>query len=280
MTIQPCLVKARSKKPFPRKQSGERIGWMSSDVPLSCSSDTFAAGQFSQTVSAGHCGRYASPTEADLITLVCAGSTGDSSAQSELVRRYSRRLSGFLRPFVFRRSDVDELRQIAFIKMSRQLQLLREPAQFETWLFTLARNTAIDFIRRQRRERAILIEDMFYEEPTSESTRRVAEIMEEFKLALTHLSPVDQNLLKMRVYGDSYQLMSARTGLTVVTIKGRLCRVRPRLKALMQPDVPRSQAELTTAKTTPLRANRGHNIAIARPRFATGTAELDYPAAR
>lgn len=202
--------------------------------------------------------------EADLRTLVCAGSTGDSIAQSELVRRYSRRLSGFLRPFVFHRSDVDELRQISFIKMSRQLPLLREPAQFETWLFTLARNTAIDFIRRQRRERAVLVEEMSYEEPTSDSTRRVAEIMEEFKLAPTHISSVDQDLLKMRVYGDSYQLMSARTGLTVVTIKGRLCRVRPRLKVLMQLDALRSQVEVTTAKTTQLHASHGHNIAIAR----------------
>jgi len=172
-------------------------------------------------------------TEADLMTLVCAGSAGDSIAQSELVRRYSRRVSGFLRSFVFRRSDVDELKQIAFIKMSQQLQLLREPAQFETWFFTLTRNAAIDFIRRQRRQRAVFVEDVIYEEPVSESTRRVTEIMEDFKLALTHLSLTDQDLLKMRIHGDSYQLMSARTGLTVVTIKGRLCRVRPRLKALM-----------------------------------------------
>ena len=178
--------------------------------------------------------RKMGPTETDLIALVCAGSMGDFCAQSELVRRYRRRLSGFLRPFVLRQSDVDELRQVAFIKMSRQFHLLREPTQFETWLFTLARNTAIDFIRRQRRERAVLVEEVFHEAPESDSHRRVAEIMEDFELALTQLTPTDQELLKMRVRGDSYQFIAVRTGLTVVTIKGRLCRVRPKLKALME----------------------------------------------
>ncbi len=204
---------------------------------VSLFSDPFTAGNNGEAVSVEPRSRNTlekGPTETDLMALVCAGRMGDIFAQSELVRRYSRRLSGFLRPFVIRHSDVDELRQVAFIKMSRQFHLLREPTQFETWLFTLARNTAIDFIRRQRRERAVLVEEVCHEAPESDSHRRVAEIMEDFELALTHLSPVDRDLLKMRVRGDSYQFISVRTGLTVVTIKGRLCRARPRLKALME----------------------------------------------
>ena len=152
-------------------------------------------------------------------------------AQSELVRRYTPRIAGFVRPIIGQPSSVEDVVQVVFIKMVRRLRLLRTSAAFESWLFRLARNTALDFIRR-RRCRPVAVDDERRLENTAaaDSTRAVSEIMEAFDLAVRRLNPIDQNLVRMIVAGHSYNVAAERSGLSVGAVKVRLCRVRPFLR--------------------------------------------------
>ncbi len=168
----------------------------------------------------------------ELLGIVRRARDGDMEAQSELVRRYSKRLPGYVRPIVWETSAVEDVVQMAFIKMVRRLELLRDPETFEPWLFALARNTAIDFTRRARcRPATISDEGDFMHAPDQTSPRAVPEIMEALEAALTSLSPKDRNLVRMIVQGVSYQAAAAREGLTVGAVKLRLNRVRPFLRA-------------------------------------------------
>lgn len=169
----------------------------------------------------------------DVDATVIAARSGNLSAQSELVCRYRRRVGGLLKSMVFRHSDLEELVQVTFIKMSRQLHLLRDPGLFKSWIFTLARNTAIDHMRQQRRERMVLVDEPALARMEVETADTAKDIMEAFEIALTRIAPIDQTLLRMRIHGDSYEAIAASTGLSVVVIKGRLCRVRPKLKLLL-----------------------------------------------
>jgi DNA-directed RNA polymerase specialized sigma24 family protein len=92
----------------------------------------------------------ATQERAELVGLVVRAQRSEMAAQSELVRRYTVRLSAFVRPILFQPSAVEDVVQMVFIKMVRRLTLLRDPAVFESWLFRLARNTAVDFLRRRR----------------------------------------------------------------------------------------------------------------------------------
>lgn len=167
----------------------------------------------------------------ELLDLVDRARIGDLDAQSALVRRYTHRLNGFVRPIISDASAVEDVVQTAFIKMTRRFKLLRSSEAFESWLFRLARNAAYDYIRRRRcrpvatdgeaqLERAI--------DPSCES--RVGEILEAFDLALRRLTPVDQSLLRLIVEGHSYHVAAEQTGLSVGAVKVRLCRVRPFLR--------------------------------------------------
>lgn len=156
---------------------------------------------------------------------------GDLSAQSELVRRYTARISGFVRPIIMQPSAVEDVVQVVFIKMFRRFRLLRNSAAFESWLFRLARNTALDFIRR-RRCRPVAVDDERVLDNTIDdnSERAVGDIMEAFEIAIRRLNPVDQNLVRMIVDGHSYTIAAEQTGLSVGAVKVRLCRVRPFLR--------------------------------------------------
>jgi RNA polymerase sigma-70 factor (ECF subfamily) len=169
--------------------------------------------------------------KAELVDLVVRAQHDDMAAQSELVRRYTVRISAFVRPIIFQPSLVEDVVQMVFIKMVRRLTLLRDPAVFESWLFKLSRNTAVDFLRR-RRCRPTTVSDEFElaKAPDTSSTRPVEEIMEALTIALTRLSPKDRNLVTMIVEGNSYRTVAAREGLTVGAVKVRLNRVRPFLR--------------------------------------------------
>ncbi|MCX6955526.1 MAG: sigma-70 family RNA polymerase sigma factor [Verrucomicrobia bacterium] len=173
----------------------------------------------------------ATQERAELTAIVVRAQAGEMAAQSELVRRYTVRLSAFVRPIIFQPSWVEDVVQMVFIKMVRRLTLLRDPAVFESWLFKMARNTAVDFLRRRRcRPMTVSDDQELVQIPDTNSDRPVEEIMEALSVALTRLSPKDRNLVTMIVEGNSYRTVAAREGLTVGAVKVRLNRVRPFLR--------------------------------------------------
>lgn len=163
--------------------------------------------------------------------LVDRARIGDMAAQSELVRRYTPRIGGFVRPIVNQPSAVEDVVQVVFIKMVRRFRLLRNSEAFESWLFRMARNSALDFVRR-RRCRPVTVDDEIHLENATDcsSDRIVGEINEALELALRRLNPVDQKLVRMIVEGHSYTVAAAESGLSVGAVKVRLCRVRPFLR--------------------------------------------------
>ncbi|MBI5766849.1 MAG: sigma-70 family RNA polymerase sigma factor [Verrucomicrobia bacterium] len=174
------------------------------------------------------------PSEADrteLAALIARAQTGESAAQTELVRRYTNRIAAFVRPIITQPSAIDDVVQMVFIKMLRRLGILRDAGAFESWLLALARNTAVDFIRRRRcRPATVWDEHELTEAPDTTSQRKVAEIMEALEFALRQLSPRDRNIVMMIVQGNSYQTAAQREGLSVGAVKLRLNRVRPFLR--------------------------------------------------
>lgn len=170
--------------------------------------------------------------QSELVDLVRHAEAGDSAAQSELVRRYTRRIAGFVRGIVRQSDSIEDVTQTVFIKMFRRLSRLRDPAVFESWLFTLARNTSLDFLRRRScRPSTVALDDEVNQIADPAGSNASAEILAALDRALERLSPVDRELVTQFVAGDSYGEIAARTGLTLASVKVRLHRVRPFLRA-------------------------------------------------
>jgi RNA polymerase sigma factor (sigma-70 family) len=185
------------------------------------------------------------PSSADardeLLGLVIRAQAGDLSAQSDLVRRYMKRISAHVRNMLYQTDAVEDIVQMVFIKMARRITRLREPITFESWLFTLARNTTIDFLR-QVRARPAMVSGEWDLKHTVDPTpaRALPEIMEALEVALTRLSPRNQSLVRMVVQGFSYEAIAQSEGLTIGAVKLRLNRVRPFLRASIRGEIGRS----------------------------------------
>lgn len=177
-----------------------------------------------------------SDTQADsklvLMSLVDRANQGDSIAQAELVKRYTRRIAGFVRGIIRQADAVEDVTQMVFIKMFRRLSRLRDPALFESWLFTLARNTSLDFIRRRScRPATVAIDEQVNQIADPGTASGTGEILAALDRALTRLTPIDRSLVTQFVAGESYGNIANRTGLSLATVKVRLHRVRPFLRS-------------------------------------------------
>jgi RNA polymerase sigma-70 factor (ECF subfamily) len=176
--------------------------------------------------------RIPNPDKCELISLVQRANRGDDAAQAELVNRYTRRISGFIRTIIRQPDAIEDVTQMVFIKMFRRLGRLRDPAVFESWLFTLARNTALDFIRRRScRPATVAIDEEVYQIADPSTSSATGEIMAALDRALTRLSPIDRSLVTQFVGGESYGSIATRSGLSLATVKVRLHRVRPFLRS-------------------------------------------------
>lgn len=167
----------------------------------------------------------------ELAALVTRAQAGDSAAQTELVHRYTRRLNGFVRGIVRQPSAVEDVVQLVFIKMFRRMARLRDANAFESWLFMLARNTSLDFLRRQRRRPlTISADDELFELPDTRPADGTGEILDALNLALSQLNPQTRTLITLFIQGCSYQTLAEREGLTLGAVKARLHRARPLLR--------------------------------------------------
>ena len=169
---------------------------------------------------------------AALTAIVRKAQAGDEDALRTLVLDYQRRVAGFVYSITNRTDYVEDLSQIVFIKMIRFLPRLTQPAQFEAWLFRLARNACIDHIRRERWQKFMTpleTEERVLEIP-DKPTGINSEELDALNHAISKLKPKDRALIALAQEGRSQVEMAKITGVSVMAIKARLHRAREQLK--------------------------------------------------
>ncbi|MFA5936606.1 MAG: RNA polymerase sigma factor [Candidatus Paceibacterota bacterium] len=81
----------------------------------------------------------------------------DRDSLKELILKYTPQIYNFTRHFVGV-NEADDITQDVFIKVWKNLRKFdSEKASFKTWIFTIAKNTATDFLRKRK---SILFSDI------------------------------------------------------------------------------------------------------------------------
>ncbi|MFA5575548.1 MAG: sigma-70 family RNA polymerase sigma factor [Brumimicrobium sp.] len=84
------------------------------------------------------------------LLIVNLAKEGDQSAFAELMERYRESVYFMLLKMVKNQDDADDLTIEAFGKAFNRIQQYQPTYAFSTWLFKIASNNAIDFIRKKR----------------------------------------------------------------------------------------------------------------------------------
>ena len=91
-----------------------------------------------------------SPEVEDLPALIRRAQDGSEAALEVLISRFQDRIAGFVYSLIGRDDAIEDLCHDIFIKMISGLSGLKNPESFEAWLFRIARNVAMDSLRRKR----------------------------------------------------------------------------------------------------------------------------------
>ncbi len=162
--------------------------------------------------------------------IVARARGGDIGAQSQLVRAYQRRVTGHVRSIIRHVEDAEDITQIVMAKMIARIARLRDATVFEAWLFTLSRNSTVDYIRRRRCQPQCIGDEAFSRIPATNDPVRLNELRQEVDLALGQLPTIDRTVVALFVEGHSYEVIAAKIGVSPKSIKRRLHRVRPILR--------------------------------------------------
>lgn len=75
---------------------------------------------------------------------------GDEKAFEILVRRWIRPVYNFVRTMIRDTREAEDITQEVFVKVWKNLKRYREGESFKAWLFSVARNTVIDHLRKKK----------------------------------------------------------------------------------------------------------------------------------
>lgn len=87
--------------------------------------------------------------------LVVKATAGDSKSLESLVFRYQKKIFSFIFRMVFSVEDARDLTQEVFIQVFLSLDKFRGEAKFSTWLYRIASNKSLDFLRRDQKMKII-----------------------------------------------------------------------------------------------------------------------------
>ncbi|MFM2017008.1 MAG: hypothetical protein RL007_664 [Bacteroidota bacterium] len=164
---------------------------------------------------------------------------GDQKAYAELMGRYRDSVYFMLLKMVNNKDDAEDLTVEAFGKAFKRLGQYTPNFAFSTWLFRIATNNCIDFIRRKRKNTFSLDRPMQDDEGgemvidiKAETLDPEEHIMKKQKIVLLRelvdkLKPRYRTLIEMRYFQElSYEEIAAELDLPLGTVKAQLFRAR------------------------------------------------------
>lgn len=168
--------------------------------------------------------------------LVIRSQRGDRAALSELIERWEPRLFYFARRLVDQEADAWDILQKTWVKVVRRISSLRDPRTLPCWLYTLARNTAVDHRRAQPNYRLpMAAPDEDRELKTPIDHVMALENAEAVHEALGRLSQPHREVLTLFFLQDlTIDQIAEVLGVKLGTVKSRLHYARAALRKVLE----------------------------------------------
>lgn len=174
----------------------------------------------------------------DDIKLIDDALKGIQPSYEKLMKKYYQLIYNLVYRMISKKEDVEDLTQEAFIKAFNSLQNFDRQFSFSTWLFKIATNNAIDYLRKKKLHTFSIdkqIEsddsDFSFEIPDSENKpdkhimdKEMRKILDE---AIESLPPKYKQVIEMRHKGEfEYEEIAKELKLPLGTVKAHIFRGR------------------------------------------------------
>lgn len=183
----------------------------------------------------------------DYVLLRRALDYNDQNAYAELMHLYRDSIYFMLMKIVKNSDDAEDLTLDTFGKAFRYLDKYSPKYAFSTWLFRIAVNNSIDYIRHKNNSPQCLDDDLTEDvtlrlidssesnyTPTPEQEVINKQRVQMLKAAVTQLPEKYRKVVELRYYEDlSYDEIAERLGISLSNVKIQLLRAKNMLSEIM-----------------------------------------------
>ncbi len=183
----------------------------------------------------------------DYVLLRKALDHNDQQADAELMRLYRDSIYFMLIKIVKNSDDAEDLTLETFGKAFRYLDKYTPRYAFSTWLYRIAVNNSIDYIRHKNNSPQYIDDDLYtgsaeqlidraqiLSSPTPEEEVMVKQRMQLLRNAVTQLPEKYRKVVELRYYDElSYEEISETLNISLSNVKIQLLRAKNMLSQLM-----------------------------------------------
>ncbi len=169
---------------------------------------------------------------------------GDEPALVFLFGRYFKVIYNFVYRLCGEQDLASDITQETFVKAWRHLKKFDQNLNFKTWLFTIAKNTAFDWLKKKKSivfsalsagdETDNYLENIAVDaEPWPDEIFAQKELKEKLEKQLSKISPVDQTIVLLHLQdGQTFEAIAEILGEPMNTVKSHYRRALARLRLL------------------------------------------------
>ncbi len=178
--------------------------------------------------------------------LVRRARQGDLEAYDDLVKRYQERIYATIYHMTSNHEDANDLAQDSFIKAYQALKSFKGGSSFYTWLYRIAVNKTINFLKQRKNRSHMSLNDMDFNaehDPdlvalvSDKTPRRAAglsELQEKLNAALMKLSEPHRLVVVLHdVQGRSHEEIAEVMDCNIGTVRSRLFYARQQLQGYL-----------------------------------------------
>jgi RNA polymerase sigma factor RpoE len=186
----------------------------------------------------------AEPEEVEDLVLVRRAQKEDLRAYDILVQRYQERIYATVYHMTSNHEDANDLTQETFIKAFRALRSFKGDSSFYTWIYRIAVNKTINFLKQRKNRVQMSLNDMDFNAENdpdlvalvSDKTPRrdlgLSELQEKLNAAMLKLSEHHRMVVTLHdIQGLSHEEIGQIMNCNVGTVRSRLFYARQQLQA-------------------------------------------------
>lgn len=169
---------------------------------------------------------------------------GDSDAYRLFVDEYSDRIFSLVHKIISSSLDAEDICQEVFVKAFFRLNKFKGESSFYSWLYRIAYNESISFIRKNRGKNGLRFDVEMNERLLADLTNENCSVLEKeriYKVLSNSMHKLDADELFL-IDGFYYKGMNLKdlcieTGLNESNIKVRLFRIKKKLNKIMRAEL-------------------------------------------
>lgn len=189
--------------------------------------------------------------EKDLLSLVIQAKNGDFHAIEELIKREQKKIYTAFCFLGANKESIADLTQEALLRMSKNINKLKNPKKFEAWLGQIISNLFYDELRKKQKSISSISIDSFWldeeqqipsafdicdNKSKPDKTTLENELCDIIKDSICNLPEHFRIVIILRdLQGLSYDDIAQITQTNVGTVKSRIARARNKLQEILKP---------------------------------------------